>query len=65
MPKHTHMVELTDEEIGLLAEALDSHEYWQLSDPVYRDSGYVMDGGVTAEIEECRKLEEKLQAIIR
>ena len=36
---------LTDDEVGLLREALDSHVYWQLSDEVYRDSGFVSDPG--------------------
>jgi hypothetical protein len=35
-------VPLTTEEIGLILEALDSHEYWQLSDPTWRHSGAVI-----------------------
>ena len=31
--------ELSAVEVDLLAEALDSHEYRQLSDPRWRDSG--------------------------
>ncbi len=35
-------ISLTSAEVALLAEALDSHEYWQLSDPLWRNSGYVI-----------------------
>jgi hypothetical protein len=35
-------VRLTVEQILLLASALDSHIYWQLSDQQYRSSGYVL-----------------------
>lgn len=38
-------VELNNDEVTLLREALDSHAYWQLSDPSYRSSGYVRDPG--------------------
>lgn len=33
---------LDDEDIALIIEALDSHEYWQLSDPTWRHSGAVI-----------------------
>jgi hypothetical protein len=33
---------LGDDEIALLIDALDSHEYWQLSDPTWRHSGAVI-----------------------
>jgi hypothetical protein len=33
---------LTDDEIALIVEALDSHEYWQLSDPTWRHSDAVI-----------------------
>lgn len=35
-------IELSAAEVDLLAEALDSHEYWQLSDALWRSSGYVI-----------------------
>jgi hypothetical protein len=35
----THAVELTDKEIEFLRSALDSHEYWQLSDSGERNNG--------------------------
>lgn len=38
-------IELSQSEIELLREALDSHKYWQLSDKSYRSDGYVMDPG--------------------
>jgi hypothetical protein len=37
-----NQVALTDDDIALLVEALDSHEYWQLSDPTWRHSGAVI-----------------------
>lgn len=33
---------LTVEEVNLILEALDSHEYWQLSDPAWRQDGAVV-----------------------
>lgn len=41
-PSDRHEVFLTAEEIGLIVEALDSHEYWQLSEPTWRHSGSVI-----------------------
>lgn len=35
-------IELNAAEVELLVEALDSHERWQLSDPCWRSSGYVI-----------------------
>lgn len=35
-------VELTPEELRLILEALDSHEYWQLSDESERSNGSVI-----------------------
>ncbi len=31
----------TPEELALIAEALDSHLYWQVSEPIQRRDGYV------------------------
>ncbi|MET0742992.1 MAG: hypothetical protein ABWY78_06440 [Microvirga sp.] len=36
---------LTETERDLLVEALDSHQYWQLSDSEYRRDGYVTGKG--------------------
>jgi hypothetical protein len=33
---------LSDDDMALIVEALDSHEYWQLSDPTWRHSGAVI-----------------------
>ena len=37
-----HDVPLAREDTWLIIEALDSHEYWQLSDPTWRQSGAVI-----------------------
>lgn len=37
-----HDVPLTSEDIWLILEALDSDEYWQLSEPTWRHSGAVI-----------------------
>jgi hypothetical protein len=37
--------ELTLSELELLVEALDSHGYWQLSEPQYRRDGFVQEPG--------------------
>ena len=58
-------VELTADEIELLVEALDSHAYWQLSEPEYRNSGYVLEEGMTDEIRACESLADKLGALSR
>lgn len=49
-------IELTQAEVDLLAEALDSHEYWQLSDPLWRNSGYVILPGEDAELSAAEPL---------
>lgn len=54
-------VQLTEGEIHLLIEALDSHEYWQLSEPEDRTDGYSMvEDGTNAEIDAVRELMAKL-----
>lgn len=35
-------VALTDDDLALILDALDSHEYWQLSEPSWRNSGAVI-----------------------
>jgi hypothetical protein len=59
-------LELTEPEARLLVAALDSHEYWQLSDEGYRDSGYVNGPGsddpeTAAEISAARELHAKIE----
>ena len=68
-PGHIHTLALTDDELELLAEALDSHRYWQLSDEYYRDSGFVNppgadDPSLAAQIRATEHLEDKLRSII-
>ena len=54
-------VHLTEGEIRLLIEALDSHEDWQLSEPEERNDGYSMvEDGENAEIDAVRELMVKL-----
>lgn len=37
-----HEMPLASEDLWLIIEALDSHEYWQLSEPTWRHSGAVI-----------------------
>ena len=58
-------IALTDGELELLLDALDSHKYWQLSDAHYRSRGYVLDPGAddpeaVNAIGECDALASKL-----
>jgi hypothetical protein len=43
--KAHHFGAFTLQELALIAEALDSHEYWQLSESHYRRDGYVQGVG--------------------
>jgi hypothetical protein len=54
-------VPLTIDEIFLLVEALDSHIYWQLSEPHERRSGYSV--AESREVKQAEKLMEKLDKI--
>lgn len=55
-------VHLTPDEIALLVDALDSHEYWQLSEPHERNDGYsTIPDGSNEEIDAVRELMDKLQ----
>ena len=61
MTTKTRSVQLSEAEIYLLREALDSHEYWQLSDTHERNNGYSMvEAGENAEIDAVRALASKL-----
>jgi hypothetical protein len=53
---------LADEDLELLAEALDSHLYWQLSPEDRRDSGYVQEP-YTDEERACIALEGRVRAL--
>ncbi len=58
----TRTIELTDAEIHLLCEALDSHEYWQLSEPHERNDGYsTVEDGANEEIDDVRARSEALR----
>ena len=62
------MIDLTREEILLVIEALDSHEYWQLSDPLFRNEGRVRGAGsederAKDEIERVRRLRDRLERL--
>jgi len=58
-------VNLTPEQIKLLAEALDSHAYWQLSDEVDRNDGFIHGPSADRpEVTECQKLGERLEALL-
>jgi hypothetical protein len=55
-------VSLTPDEITLLVEALDSHEYWQLSEPHERNDGFsTVEDGANEEIDAVRALLAKLE----
>ena len=56
-------IELTPAEVDLLTEALDSHEYWQLSDPSWRNSGYVIAPGEDVDLASAAPLDEENRAI--
>ncbi len=55
-------VRLSPDEITLLVEALDSHEYWQLSESNERNDGYsTIEDGENEEIDAVRALIAKLE----
>lgn len=63
----TISIALTRDELALVCEALDSHVYWQLSDPHYRSSGEVLPPGAdeddaAAELATAAALMERLHA---
>ncbi len=61
MTMTTRSVQLSEAEIHLVREALDSHEYWQLSETHERNDGYsTVKNGANTEIDAVRALESKL-----
>jgi hypothetical protein len=64
MPERVYTLSFTAEELDLLAEALDSHKYWQLSDKDRRDSGFVREP-LTDEERECDRLEDRIRAELK
>lgn len=66
MPRTLADLHLTQQEIDLICEALDSHMYWQLSESQYRSSGFVLEPGsddqeAQREIAACEELLAKLR----
>lgn len=56
-----HEIRLSDAELHLLIDALDSHEYWQLSESHERNDGHsIIPDGTNAEIDAVRELMVKL-----
>ena len=54
-------IRVTEAEVGLLVEALDSHEYWQLSESHERNDGYsTVEDGTNEEVDAVRALITKL-----
>jgi hypothetical protein len=59
MESHGCTIQLNDGELTLLIEALDSHEYWQLSDPSQRRDGYsTVEDGENEEIDSTQSHRE-------
>ena len=59
----------TRRDLAVLIDALDSHAYWQLSEPEFRDSGYVRppgsrDAAVAEAIRECNAIDKRLHALL-
>ena len=62
MQTHESTVRLSPDEVTLLIEALDSHEYWQLSESNERNDGYsTIEDGENEEIDAVRALIAKLE----
>ena len=62
MPQTTIAVQLTEGEVALLIEALDSHEYWQLSESHERNDGYsTIEDGANEEVDAVRALISNLE----
>jgi hypothetical protein len=62
-------VELTEAQLHLIAEALDSHVYWQLSSPQYRHDATVIapgsdDGESVEEIRSVLDLVDRLEVAL-
>ena len=58
-------VSLTPCEIWMIVEALDSHEYWQLTDGDQRNDGFSqVDDGEDADIDLCRALHKRLSRLV-
>ena len=65
MSQQATAVQLTEAELALLIEALDSHEYWQLSEPHERNDGYsTVEDGLSEEVDAARALVSKLEGYV-
>lgn len=61
-PRYSTTISLIAEELTLLIDALDSHEYWQLTPENLRNNGTsLVSDGAEPEIDACRTLSEKLE----
>ena len=63
-------LEISSGDLNRIIEALDSHVYWQLSEQHYRSNADVLEPGsddpeVAAEIEACRELADRMNAVRR
>ena len=61
-------LDLSREDLDRLLAALESHVYWQLSDPHYRNDAAVLDPGSddpeqAVEIAICRELADRLVSL--
>ena len=66
MQQQESAIHLTDDEVSLLIDALDSHEYWQLSEPHQRNDGYSTIGdGESDDVDRVRALIAKLERAAR
>lgn len=58
----TITIELLEADVALLIEALDSHEYWQLSESHERNDGYsTIPDGQNDDVDATRDLIVKLE----
>jgi hypothetical protein len=55
------IIDLNEQEIAMLREALDSHLYWQLADSDYRRDGYVFAPVADDTIDGLQKRAEALR----
>lgn len=62
MSERVIRVDLRAEEIELLLDSLDSHEYWELSETAERSSGFSTIGdGESEKVDAVRQLISKLE----
>jgi hypothetical protein len=60
------LLEFDADDVDLLIESIDSHRYWQLSDPQFRNSGFVHGKGSNdpdsrRELRRCSRVERVLE----